>query len=70
MARSSLAADLAGSAGTALRWLVTVLPGLVGLVLVSYGAWLAWPPAGWMAAGLLLLADRVWEQIRGDRGES
>lgn len=69
MARSSLAADLAGAAGTALRWLATALPGLAGLLLASYGAWLAWPPAGWMTAGGLLLADRAWEQVRADRSK-
>ncbi|MBB2914865.1 hypothetical protein FHS43_006177 [Streptosporangium becharense] len=69
MARSSLTADLAGAAGTALRWLATVLPGLAGLALMAYGAWLAWPPAGWMTAGGLLLVDRAWEQIRTDRSE-
>lgn len=30
--------------------------GLVGLGALSYGAWLAWPPAGFMLGGFLLLA--------------
>ncbi|WP_208802953.1 hypothetical protein [Microbispora triticiradicis] len=54
--------------GTVLRALGRALPGLLGLVLVAFGAWLAWPPAGLMVAGVLLLADRAWEQIRADRG--
>lgn len=29
--------------------------GLVGVGLVSYGAWLAYHPAGYMAAGILLI---------------
>ncbi|MGW7195541.1 hypothetical protein [Streptomyces chryseus] len=45
----------ATGAGYALR----AAPGLAGLGLVSYGAWLAWPPAGYLAAGALLLADVV-----------
>lgn len=34
-------------------------PGLVGLALVAYGAWLAYPPAGFVVGGLLVLADVV-----------
>jgi hypothetical protein len=55
---------LAGLAGAAVGVVGKVLPGLAGLVLVAYGAWLAWPPAGFIAAGVLLLADRAWEQAR------
>jgi hypothetical protein len=39
--------------------LVAALPTLVGLAgtgLVAYGAWLAYAPAGFIAAGVLLLA--------------
>ncbi|MGV9536570.1 hypothetical protein ACWEU6_21780 [Streptosporangium sandarakinum] len=64
---SRLADWAAAPAGTAARWLLQVLPGLVGVVLVAYGAWLAWRPAGWMAAGMLLLVDRAWAQVRADR---
>jgi hypothetical protein len=49
----------AGLAGTAVRGVRSLGPGLLGLGLVSYGAWLAWPPAGFLAAGLLVLADQV-----------
>lgn len=51
--------------GTLLRaLLVTVVAvrGLVALALISYGAWLAWPPAGFMVAGGLLLADRMLDE--------
>lgn len=51
--------DRAAAAGAALRRLLVALPGLLGLVLVSFGAWMAWPPAGPIVAGVLLLADRV-----------
>lgn len=54
--------------GTAIRAVRTAGPGVGGALLVSYGAWQAWPPAGPLAAGGLLLADMVWDQIRGDRG--
>jgi hypothetical protein len=60
----------AGLAGAAVRLLLSVAPGLAGLLLVAYGAWLAWPPAGFIAAGVLLLVDRAWEQVRGDRRPS
>jgi len=49
----------AAAAGAALRRVLVALPGLLGLVLVSVGAWMAWQPAGPMVAGVLLLADRV-----------
>ncbi|GIH91951.1 hypothetical protein ACFFMN_33905 [Planobispora siamensis] len=64
---SRLAVRLAGPAGSAVRALLQALPGLLGLGLVAYGAWLAWPPAGFIAAGALLLADRAWEMTRVDR---
>jgi hypothetical protein len=59
--------NLAAPLGNAVRLLVLALPGLLGVALVAYGAWLWWPPAGFVAAGLLLLVDRAWEQMRADR---
>ncbi|MFE7099759.1 hypothetical protein [Streptomyces erythrochromogenes] len=51
----SVVAALASAAGAALR----VLPAVGGALLVSYGAWLAWAPAGFLAGGVfLLLLDR------------
>lgn len=44
---------------------VVALRGLAGLLLISYGAWLAYPPAGFVIAGVLLLADRVMEERKG-----
>ncbi|MCL1126718.1 hypothetical protein [Shewanella surugensis] len=29
--------------------------GLIGLSLLSYGSWLAWPPAGFIVCGMLLV---------------
>lgn len=49
----------AGAAGVLVAGLLRALPGLVGLGLVAYGAWLAWPPAGYLIAGALILADVV-----------
>jgi hypothetical protein len=43
------------------------LPSLLAVLLLSYGAWLAWPPAGFMLAGALLLADRVHDQYLHDK---
>jgi hypothetical protein len=66
-ALSRLAAKAAAPIGVLVRLAGQVLPGLVGLALIAYGAWLWWPPAGFMAAGVLLLADRAWEQARAGR---
>ena len=33
--------------------------GLTGVALVSYGAWLVYPPAGFIAGGTLLLAGAL-----------
>lgn len=46
--------------------LLLVLRGVAGLLLISYGAWLAWPPAGFIVGGVLLLADRLVDE-RADR---
>jgi hypothetical protein len=47
---------------TAVRTIAGVVPGLVrdlaglcGVGLVSYGAWLIYPPAGFVVGGLLLI---------------
>jgi hypothetical protein len=50
---------LAPPAGAALRYLLAAAPAGVGVLLLSYGAWLAYRPAGFMLAGVVLLADRV-----------
>jgi hypothetical protein len=58
-------AATAGGAGAVMRaLLVTVVAvrGLVALALISYGAWLAYPPAGFVTAGVLLLADRLLDE--------
>lgn len=51
--------DVAAAAGHALRVLSAAAGGLLGVLLVAVGAWMAWPPAGPMAAGGLIVADRV-----------
>lgn len=55
LARRAALNAAATGAGHAVR----VAPALAGLGLVSYGAWLAWHPAGYLTAGVLLLADVV-----------
>lgn len=32
---------------------------------ISYGAWLAWPPAGWLVAGALLVLAGI-QLVRAD----
>jgi hypothetical protein len=38
--------------------------GLAGACLLSYGAWLVYPPAGFIAGGALLIAG-AWLSARG-----
>lgn len=64
------AAAAAAPLGNLVRVVVAALPGLLGVALVAYGAWMAWPPAGFIVGGLALLADRAWEQARTDRSKS
>lgn len=61
-ARASWALRVAGAAGTALRAVLTAVlavRALAGVALLSYGAWLAWEPGGFIVLGLALLADRL-----------
>ena len=41
------------------------LAGLAAVASISYGAWLAWPPAGFMVGGALVLIG-VMLSARGD----
>jgi hypothetical protein len=41
-----------------------VLLVLAGLSLISYGMWLAWPPAGFIVAGLSCLGAEMWREDR------
>ena len=43
---------------------VRAAPGLGGLALISYGAWLAYHPAGFIVAGFGLLVDRIADARR------
>jgi hypothetical protein len=47
-----------------LRATLSALPGLGGLAALSYGAWLAYPPAGFMVAGVGVLADVLWSRLQ------
>lgn len=49
----------APAAGALARVGLRAAPGLLGLALVAYGAGLVYRPAGFIAAGLLVLADVV-----------
>lgn len=53
---------VAAAAGHVLRGVRRValaVPGVAGAGLVAFGAWLAWPPVGFVVAGVfLLLLDR------------
>jgi len=53
------AADLLVKGAEVLGNLVRSVPGAAGALLVAYGAWDIYPPAGFITAGaFLLLADR------------
>ena len=50
----------------ALRWLAASVPsalrdlaGLCGVGLIAYGAWLIYPPAGFITGGLLLVVGAL-----------
>ncbi len=43
----------------AMPGLVRDLAGLCGVGLVSYGAWMIYPPAGFITAGLLLIVGTL-----------
>lgn len=49
----------------ALHGLLRDLLGTAGTAMLGYGAWLWWPPAGWMAAGGVLIALAAIGAIRG-----
>lgn len=66
--KEPLTARLAAPAGAAVGALWRALPVLLGWVLVSVGAWLAWPPAGFLTAGALLLADQIADRLTARRG--
>jgi hypothetical protein len=51
--------SIAGAAGLLLRVILQAGPGLMGLLCLAYGAWLAWAPAGWMVFGGVVLADVI-----------
>jgi hypothetical protein len=61
-----LALALAAPAGRLVAVLRAALPGLIGLALLAVGAWMVYPPAGLITAGVLVLADRV-VSARGER---
>lgn len=62
----------AGAAGAVLRaaWTgILAVRALAGLLLMAYGAWTAWQPAGALVVGAGLLADRVAEQRAAAAGD-
>lgn len=54
--------SLASLTGAAVRIALTAAPALIGLGALAFGAWLAWPPAGFMIGGLVVLADVCWSR--------
>lgn len=60
---------LASLAGHLVRILLPAAPALIGLAALCVGAYMAWPPAGFMTGGLVVLADVVWSRREPpDRG--
>lgn len=60
--------------------ILTFLIGLAGAMLLAFGSWLVYPPAGYIVGGLLCLvwsfmsaramAAREFQVMRGQRGDS
>lgn len=42
--------------------IVRALPGIVGPMVVVYGVWLVYEPAGWVVAGLVIW---LWDIVTG-----
>lgn len=62
-ARTATAAGERGKATAAtVAAALLAVQGLAGLALISFGAWLAWEPAGFIVAGVGLLADRLLDE--------
>jgi hypothetical protein len=57
-------ADMAGKVLRVGLAVVLAVRGLAALGLMTYGAWLVYPPAGPITAGVLLLADRLADERR------
>lgn len=66
--REAWVVRLAGVAGSVAGGLWRALPGLLGVGLVAYGSWLAWRPAGFLSAGVLLLADQIADRMPRGKG--
>jgi hypothetical protein len=62
--KEPLTVRLAAPLGTAVGAVWRAFPALLAVGLLSFGAWLAWPPAGFLTAGGLLLADQVADRWR------
>lgn len=61
---------VAAAAGAAAGALWRAAPGTAIVGLLTWGAWMAWPPGGPLTAGGLLLADRIaesWPRRRGTK---
>lgn len=53
--------------GAAIPALVRDVVGLAGVGLVSYGAWLTYPPAGFITGGVLLIVAAALAALAGRR---
>ena len=54
------------------RWAALNARGLLAaaaFLALAAGCWMAWPPAGLIVPGALVLAGLVWSHIRGEGGE-
>lgn len=63
MSANRATGKVAGAAVRAGRALLRDGPGMAGVGLAAYGAWLAWSPAGFMVAGALLIGGSVLREI-------
>lgn len=52
------------NAGEVAPTFIRDVAGLSGVALIAYGAWLCFPPAGFIAAGVMLIAGAVLSSKR------
>lgn len=51
-----------------MNWFIDIV-GVVGVGLLTFGFWLAWPPAGFIACGFLMLIYALKAEIKPSKSK-